>query len=74
MVRRYIRCAVPWVTVLLAFGNIVLAAQKTGPATSPTKPDFLPAGPFFFGPGAPHPINMDAFGTRPIVSPTESWQ
>lgn len=65
--RRQTRRVVRLAAILWAFTSLAVAAQNTAPATSLTKPDFLPAGPFFFGPGAPHPINLDAFDARPIV-------
>lgn len=43
------------------------AAQKAASSTTSPKPDYLPAGPFYFEPGAPHPTDLDAFKNRPTV-------
>jgi hypothetical protein len=57
-------------TALLLLTTLPVAGQKPGSASRPADKDFLPAGPFLFQPGAPHPIFLDAFKDRPsVVSP-----
>jgi hypothetical protein len=61
------RCSMLLITISLVFITLNLVAQKRDSATQPDAPDFLPAGPFFFEPGAIHPAYMDAFDDRPLV-------
>lgn len=67
MVSKRARFSAVLVAILLAVPSLAATAQNTVSRTSPSQPDFLPAGPFFFEPGAIHPIYMDAFDTRPVV-------
>jgi hypothetical protein len=54
-------------TVLVAQEKPLSPVQKPTPATRSPEPDYLPAGPFYFQPGTPHPTHMDAFDSRPAV-------
>lgn len=70
-----VRYPVLLITISLVFITLNLVAQKPDSATQPVAPDFLPAGPFFFEPGAIHPTYMDAFDNRPLVkSPDDKAQ
>jgi hypothetical protein len=62
-----VRYPVLLITISLVFTSLTLVAQKPDSATQPAAPDFLPAGPFFFEPGAIHPTYMDAFDNRRLV-------
>lgn len=55
------------ITISLFFTSLAGTAQNQESGTRPAQPDFLPAGPFFFEPGAPHPTYVDAFDARPVV-------
>jgi hypothetical protein len=63
------------ITISLFLTTLTLVAQNQDSASQRLAPDFLPAGPFFFEPGALHPTYMDAFDTRPLVkSPDDKTQ
>lgn len=55
------------ITISFLVASLASAGQKTSSAARPARPDFLPAGPFLFEPGAVHPTYMDAFDGRPAV-------
>src|ERR1700740_293272 len=61
------RYRTPLIAIPLLFIALTLLAQKPDSIVKPATPAFLPAGPFFFEPGAIHPTNLDAFGNRPLV-------